>query len=570
MKRIAVGFMVFLVSICTVSEARKKKDSASEISNSSRSLGKKEVGKPADYSRDISFAGKDTFDPDKKRKDVLALVKKGADFFEQQTLIDFLQKINYTNEFEFGDLSLFVFDSKGTCFAQGKSTSALWENCLESKDVYGTFFVKKMIEIARNGGGWVSYDSHDTTRVVYVQLVNKEEKEFIVGSGYYPQTKKDAVIAMVKGAVSTFYRITDNGGKPEEAFSQFSYTGGKFVAGELYIYVIDKEVVIRANGFDPSEIGVSYWDEIDPKGVYYLRQIPQKMENSPRGEGQWFEFEYYNAPEKDYVERVIDKNGKSYFIICGYNPLANQERAVELTQRAKKAVKERGLGTVVGVINDSSNQEFVYGRMTVFIYGLDGLVVANGERPTLVGKNSMNDRDETGSFYIKELLEKAAKEQKTWMSFLFKRAVVSVYAEIVDVNGKSYVVGASYFPLSKESLAVLLVKSAKTFLASEEEEAAFKLFNDGKGKYVLGDLSIFVYAPDGTCYADSEFPKNTWKNMMHEKDDDGRFYVKTMIDQGIVAPVKVSAKKNGARMITYVEPVKKNGKSFVVGSGYYQ
>lgn len=524
---------------------------------------------PEQASRDGMYTGKDGFDAEKKRQDVVDLVEKGSAFLDNNSFIEFLRRINHTEDFNVGELYLFIYDTKGVCIAHGRDTRFLWKNLLEEKDAFGSFFVKKIIKQAEDGAGWVAYEWHSATKVVYVKPIKKDGKSYVLGCAYYPHTKEDAVVSLVRGAAATFYNYSEQGGSPEDAFSEFSFPGGKFVKGEFYIYVVDKSGIIRANGFDPSEIGINYWNEKDSQGNYYIRDMIQSLADRPASEGRWFDFEYYNAPERDYVERVVDKKGNSYFIACGYNPYADKERATELTQRAVKAIKERGLAPVANVINDISNQEFVYGRMTVFIYDTAGTVIANGERPSLVGKNMSDEKDESGGFFVKEIIQQTVKNKTALVNYLLKNALVSMYAEALVLDGKTYIVGASFFPLSKESAVIQLVKSGAYLLKNSVETTIFRKFTDYSGAFVLGDLTIFVYGLDGTCYADGFDVESIWRNKLQAKDAEGTLYVKTMISLGKKGPAKVRFKKNNAQMIAYVEPLQKGKKTFIIGSGYY-
>lgn len=516
----------------------------------------------------ISFTGKDAFNPEKKRQDVLDLINKGTEFLAKNSFVEFVQRINLTMDLNFGDLYLFVYDQKGRCYAHGRDIGMTWKNLLDYRDVFGTFFVRKAIEVAQKGGGWVTYEWHDATKVVYAKMVEKDGNKYVLGCGFYPHSKEDAVVTLVRGAAATFYSYLDRGASVEDAFSDFSFQGGNFVYGDLYVYVVDKNLIIRANGRDPGEIGVSYWDIKDEQGNYLLRSIPAAFENSSAGYGRWFDYVFYNAPMRTYVERVVDKKGNPYFIACGYHQYADRETAVELVERGKKAVKERGIKRTAETVNDWANREFVYGRMALFIYDFEGTVIAEGSRPSLVGRNMLKDLDESGFAYVQELLDRVKKEDTVWLSFRLKKATCSIYAQVVEVEGKKYVIGTTFYSISKESTMMLLVKSAQGLLDSAEDTKAFRLFSGG-GKYEMGDLTVFVYGLDGTCYADGFEVKNVWRNMLQELDEEGRPYVKIMINEGQKGPAKVVFKKYGARMVAYVEPVKKETKTYIIGSGYF-
>jgi len=207
--------------------------------------------------------------------------------------------------------------------------------------------------------------------------------------------------------------------------------------------------------------------------------------------------------------------------------------------------------------------------MTVFIYDTEGNVIANGERPTLAGKNISTEQDESGAFFVQEIIQQTVKNKTALVNYLLKRALVSVYAEELVLDGKTYIVGASFFPLSKESAVIQLVKSGAYLLKNSVETTIFRKFTDYSGAFVLGDLTIFVYGLDGTCYADGFDVESIWRNKLQAKDAAGTSYVTTMISLGKKGPAKVSFKKNNAQMVAYVEPLQKGNKTFIIGSGYY-
>ena len=153
---------------------------------------------------------------------------------------------------------------------------------------------------------------------------------------------------------------------------------------------------------------------------------------------------------RTYVERVIDKKGNAFFIACGYHPYADREVAVELV-RIRSWVKKQGLNRTAEMINDWASREFVYGRMALFIYDLDGTVIAEGSRPTVVGKNILKDHDESGTSYVQDLIDRAKKENTLWFSFRLRNATCSTYAETVEDNGKKYVLGATFFLFQKRA-----------------------------------------------------------------------------------------------------------------------
>ncbi|MCX7983772.1 MAG: cache domain-containing protein [Bacteroidetes bacterium] len=75
-----------------------------------------------------------------------------------------------------------------------------------------------------------------------------------------------------------------------------------------------------------------------------------------------------------------------------------------------------------------------------------------------------------------------------------------------------------------------LVKKAIAYLKEHGREKAFAAFSDLKGKFVDGDLYIFVYDLNGNCLAHGANPKMIGKNLLELKDADGKAFVKERIE----------------------------------------
>jgi cytochrome c len=73
--------------------------------------------------------------------------------------------------------------------------------------------------------------------------------------------------------------------------------------------------------------------------------------------------------------------------------------------------------------------------------------------------------------------------------------------------------------------AKAMVKKAITFLKANGKEKAFAEFNNPSGKFVKGELYIFVYEPNGTMVANGQNMKLINKNLLGFKDSDGKLFV---------------------------------------------
>ena len=96
-----------------------------------------------------------------------------------------------------------------------------------------------------------------------------------------------------------------------------------------------------------------------------------------------------------------------------------------------------------------------------------------------------------------------------------------------------FVVGFSGIALAADGTpaeAKALVKKAVDYLKANGKEKSLAEFSDPKGKFVNGDLYIFVYDMNGKCLAHGFNQKMIGKDLKEMKDPDGKFYVKERIE----------------------------------------
>jgi cytochrome c len=117
-------------------------------------------------------------------------------------------------------------------------------------------------------------------------------------------------IAMVKKAVA-FYKAN---GK-EKAFAEFNNPKGKFIDRDLYILVLDSNIVMLAHGTNPRLIGKSLIDSKDADGKPFAREFYEI--GNTKGTG-WVDYKWPNPVKQvidsksTYVEKVDD-----ILIACG-------------------------------------------------------------------------------------------------------------------------------------------------------------------------------------------------------------------------------------------------------------
>jgi cytochrome c len=99
-------------------------------------------------------------------------------------------------------------------------------------------------------------------------------------------------------------------------------------------------------------------------------------------------------------------------------------------------------------------------------------------------------------------------------------ALASVLAALLTVGATA---GAQERASTKE--AELLVKKAVDYLKKNGKEKALAAFNDPRGPFTYRDLYIAAYDLTGRCVAHGQNKDRVGKNLIGDKDPDGKAFV---------------------------------------------
>jgi signal transduction histidine kinase len=512
----------------------------------------------------------DEFDLQKKQKEVRNLLERGITFCTNNSMPVICHALTHTKTFIEGELYLFLLDTKGVIYAHGDQEDLLWKNLWDYKDTFGALAVQSMIKTAGTGGGWLTYEWSGAVKVSFVQKVTIDDKDYVIGCGYYPHSKKYAVVGLVKGAVSLFNQDVKSGYPVGDTFGAMGYSNSeRFVYGDLYLYALDFNGVIRAQGQEPGLINTNSLEYKDSKGKLVNKEIIAKLKAKEEGEGIWVEYYSKNALKYAYAEKVKDGKGNYYFIACGYYPELDRDKVVELVRRGYQLMKSSGISVAAQEFMDKDANAYRLGDLYLFVYDMKGKCIAHGGNSSLVGQNQFDEKDQDGRYTIREVIDQA-KIANGWVDFKIKNSFEAVYVEKVEMGVDTYVIGSGIFPVSKPETMTLLVKSALGYLQSHLDDETFAALIAKKGDFIRGDLFVFAFDVDGYCYAWGDTHELIWKNILNWKDDEGKLFIKNMIEGSSQGPDHFIYKFNKKMRVDYVEQVEKNGKTYCIGSGFYK
>jgi len=521
----------------------------------------------ASLAKEVATASdEEPFDIEQKKREIVRFVKDAVAVFNKKPLYQSMRDFNHGKEFKRGDLFIFVNDINGVCLADGYNENHLWSDQSKLTDEHGTYIFKEMKRAAKKGDGWFTYFWRHSTKLAYAQKVTKDGHDYFIASGFYPHSKEYSVVNLVKGAVALFNQNKKDDHGNDRSFSLMSYPG-RFVLGDLYLYVLSFDGKTVAHGERPGLVGTNALEYRDATGKYVNKAIIEKLEKTDQG--VWVEYISKRSPKRTYAEKIVDKEGKKYFVACGFYPDADQEQAVDLVRRGYKFMKSHGLSQAVNAFTNLSNSEFRYGDLYLEIFNFEGVCKAHGTLRDLVGKNMWNEQDQDGRYYVRDIIKKA-KDGGGWISYKSNNLFRLVYVESIDIGVGKFAILSGVYPISKMETMMLLAKSSASYLRMVSVPQALHQFVRPGSRFMSGDLSIAVFDSSGICLAMGEDFDPIWSNMINAKDSQGRPWVKLLINTGLRGSGKVTFSLVGKKTIAYAEKVEKGEQSLIVASHFFK
>jgi cytochrome c len=194
--------------------------------------------------------------------------------------------------------------------------------------------------------------------------------------------------------------------KSAAAFTAFNNPKGEFVKNDLYVFVIDKDGIMRAHGGAPDGlVGMQVMDLRDATGKALIREMVDVA--SARGEGQ-VQYVWLNRVSNRVEDKTafVRKVGDFVIGVGYYHPRASAEQAKAFLDRAM-AEAGRNPEAAFREFNDRKGR-FVLDDLYVFVVGLDDArFYAMGATPGLVGANVRDLRDAAGKPIIQDMIELA-------------------------------------------------------------------------------------------------------------------------------------------------------------------
>ncbi|WP_440950626.1 cache domain-containing protein [Methanosphaerula subterraneus] len=327
---------------------------------------------------------------------------------------------NKNGSFVRGDLYIYAYDFNGTTLAHPYSPEKIGVSRVDEPDVYGHPFFRGVMDVARNGSGYVWFyyvnPLHNNAVEKKLGYVTRAGDDWWLGSGVY-YGPAEPVVASAPNAPSTSREIKDfvdnaavyarQHGR-EAALAAFSNATGPFAAGDVYIYALDYAGNALALPHQPDLVGTNFLSLKDASGNYYTKTEITLAQTG----GGYLLYRYPNPAENytvryklSYVRPVDD----TYWIGAGIytrEDLLIDRDLRQLVTDAKTYAKTYGKEKALAAFNDP-NGSFVRDGLYIFADDYNGTALAWPSRPDQVGVNRINETDLDGTYYMQTMLDSA-------------------------------------------------------------------------------------------------------------------------------------------------------------------
>lgn len=117
---------------------------------------------------------------------------------------------------------------------------------------------------------------------------------------------------------------------------------------------------------------------------------------------------------------------------------ASAGEAVSMVKKAVALIKAEGRDKAFAAFADPANKDFHDRDLYVYVYDLNGVSLAHGTNPKMVGKNLLGMKDNEGKPMIQDMVQVAKDKGSGWVDYKWPNPVTkaieakSGYVERVD------------------------------------------------------------------------------------------------------------------------------------------
>lgn len=207
---------------------------------------------------------------------------------------------------------------------------------------------------------------------------------------------------------------------PEKAFEKFNEPNGPFVHGPYYVFAVDMDGFMVANG--GSQLGLVGKNEIDLRDAAGKPLIRDLLEQARVTDTGTVEYRWLNRVSNHVENKFSQYRRVGKYILCVgyYTPRGSVEEAQELLDKAVAYLKKSGDKAAYTAFN-SPQGGFMHNDLYVFVIGIDdGRYRASGDSPQMSGMDVRGLRDAAGKPMVEEMINVAKQKGTGEVDFVWR------------------------------------------------------------------------------------------------------------------------------------------------------
>jgi cytochrome c len=148
------------------------------------------------------------------------------------------------------------------------------------------------------------------------------------------------------------------------------------------------------------------------------------------------------------MKKILATVAMCLFAVAAHAGQATEAEAKALAEKAAKFVETKGIDAAVKAFNKGGDPEFADRDLYVIMWKQDGMTLAHGFKPQLVGTNRKNVVDANGDAYMQRVL--ATKTGATgWVDYYFQNPATSAVEHkntyVIHVTNPDVLVGVGAY-----------------------------------------------------------------------------------------------------------------------------
>jgi signal transduction histidine kinase len=240
-----------------------------------------------------------------------------------------------------------------------------------------------------------------------------------------------------------------------------------------------------------------------------------------------FAFLIFLAPSNSFAKTIVVPANHVY-------QYRETRELVALVNEAAELVQTKGQASFADF--RVSGSRWRHGDTYIFVLDPEGNMLVHPDA-ALEGKNDLDLRDINGRPIIRRIINAATPSKpEGWYHYqwpvpgeIFPRWK-STYVRLVTApSGKRYIVGAGMYNDRMEKPFVVDAVTDAVAQIEKQGKAAFPLFHDPTGPYLIKDAYIFVIDSKGVDLVNPAFPSLEGRNILDVKDTQGKQPIREML-----------------------------------------